>query len=119
MCFNLNMIRTARMNVVTHEPKTPNKSTGIKWAIAAAVAILAMTILTAVAAVNFTMAGLAFAAGAIPGGILSIGGGIMVGLSVVSIGFIAKECILNARHHLNPPPMTNLNFDDLLSTLVQ
>lgn len=100
MSVSMHCLRHGRMQP-SGLPLPPKKSTGIKWALIAAVVILATAILAAAALCSIIMAGIAFSSGVgIFTGVLQLSSAVMTGLSAVWLGMIAHECIKNANHHL-------------------
>lgn len=92
----------------------PVRSKGIKWAIIAAIAVVAATVFALAVVAGITMAALTFASG------VGAAFGVMhLASAVVSIGIcvqmcmIAYECILNAKHHLAKPKELSAKVEEL------
>lgn len=99
MC--LPSLSSGRMDPVTYQPVTPTKGNAIKWALIATIATLAAAIFAAATLVTVGMgiALIATGVGVAPG-ILQLAGAVMLGLTTIGLGMLAKECILNAHHHV-------------------
>lgn len=87
----------------------PVKAKGIKWAIASAIALIAAAVFAAGIISSITIAAILFASGTGAGlGVLQLASAALsVGLCV-EMCLIAKECILNAKHHMQKPAAANL-----------
>lgn len=96
------------------QPRPPVRSTGIKWAVISAVAILAAAVLAASIVANVLMAAFTFASGVgAPFGIMHLSGAVLsIGLCI-EMCLIAKECVLNAKHHLAKPKEVNREVEVL------
>jgi uncharacterized membrane protein len=111
--MSFSFITKARMDG-DKQPLPPVKSKGVKWAVISAIAVIAATILAATIVVGILMAAFTFASGVgAPFGILHLAGAITsVGLCV-EMCLIARECILNAKHHLAKPKGLNVQAERL------
>lgn len=99
MCIaSMNCIKKARQNPITELPVRPNKCSGVNWALISAVAILAAAILAALTISQLVFTGLLL------GSPLAIVGGVataaLTAFATVEMVLIARQCILNAHHHL-------------------
>lgn len=84
-----------------HKPLEQKKASGIKWALASSVAILATLVLAVCTVASVVLAGFAFASGGgALAGVFQLGGAILTAISTASVAMIAKECIKNAHYHL-------------------
>ena len=103
MIVPMNCIKKARID--SHgQPVPPKKSTGIKWAVISAVAVLAAAILAAGTLALLVIGGMmAFTGVNIAGGIMQMCSAVMLGLATASLIMVAIECIKNAKHHLPQP----------------
>lgn len=100
-----NCLTSARENAFGL-PVAPKKSTGVKWAVLAAIAAIATGILGLCTALSFVGGIATIASGVgISAGIFEIGSGVMMGMTTVASAIITQECIKNARHHLRARPL--------------
>lgn len=106
-------ITKARMNP-EGQPLPPVKSKGVKWALISTIAVLAAAILALSVIGGIVMAGLTFASGVgAPFGILHLAGAVVSFGLLIEMSLIAKECILNAKHHLAKPKAMNVQAEVL------
>lgn len=110
MSFSINNLKTERLTpqggLVPPDPKK-----GLKWALLAAVSVLALAILGAILITALALAISHFVAGtAIFTGICLLGSAVIDSLPFGYITAIAVQCVLNAKHHCRKPDMPSGSY---------